>query len=212
MACFFDFLNVPCSFAFLLLHLKWQALPEIFASCFQRAHSVWWWCYYLGFCQSSCWSPLFLLPLVAEFLTFCLLLFLQVSGLAMETSLFFSRRWHCSSGLWFLPCPHTVAYFPSPFVYSSLVFAATLGSMHKELLQSEGRCGFSFWSTGSAWGSGTPRGSWVDFLPSAISRKDVLCLPLSPSPPSPQSQRSYFSTLGAAGKNGFLQPLPAQLG
>ena len=59
-------------------------------------------------------APLFLISLLAEFLTFYVFFGSYNSpGWLLEASLLCYRRWWSGSSLWFLPCPQTMACFLS---------------------------------------------------------------------------------------------------
>lgn len=105
---------------------------------------------------------------------------------ALETSLFFSRRWHCSSSLWFLPCPHTAACFLSPFFVSrSLLLQPHLETCTRNCCRVRGDVGLALEALGVPDNLVFPEAHGIVLLPSAISRKDVPYLRLFLSPPPP---------------------------
>lgn len=101
--------HVLCSFVLLFKHLKQHTPLQIFAGCLrlgyfvQLGYFVRQWCFYnMGF------SVLVLVSLLhcICFLLWqdlCLFQFLQITTLPTR-NLFVSRKWGCSSTLWFLSC------------------------------------------------------------------------------------------------------------
>lgn len=77
-----------------------------------------------------------LLPLVAESLSFYVFSHSYNSPCRLlETSILFSRRWHCSSWLWFLPCPQSLVCFSE----STLFTRAHIHCCTRERTQGAGR-------------------------------------------------------------------------
>ena len=137
-------------------------------------------------------APLFLFPLVAEFLNFPVFSSYKSPKLATGILFLLSRRWHYGSSMWFLSCPQPVPSFLNTLpVYQSSLSPPHMAACARNQPQSWRRYGFSTWGIGGAHrpgeipGYGTPRESWVDFLLTTVSRNLVPYLPLSQSPPSP---------------------------
>lgn len=62
----------------------------------------------------------------------CLFLVLTALHTRNIFCLFFSRKWHCSSSLWFLPCPKTLTSSLNMFFIYQSSLVNTHGSMYKD--------------------------------------------------------------------------------
>lgn len=130
--------------------------------------------------------------------------------------LLFSRRWHCRSCLWFLPCPQSLVCFSerTPCTRARSHFY-TQGALRK-LAAEWGGVRLALVALG--FPMGPVRGSSTEVLPETCqltSTEGPECshpelhpfnapycsyLPFSQSPLSPQSWNSHLSTLDAAGE------------
>lgn len=123
----------------------------------------------------------------------CLLWFLQVTRLV---TFFVSKSWGYSSTLWFLSCSQSMARFECTLP------TGALWMQHLEEMWVESSECFpqACVSMREISGCGIPRGSWVDFLQSTVSRKTKSLICLFPNLLPPQVSGISLRTLGATGR------------
>ena len=158
--------------------------------------------------------PFFLFPLVAGFLSFHIFSgSFKSPKLATGVFFLFSRRWCYGSSMRFLSCPQPIPSFLSMLpAYQSSHYHTWL---HVQGVSHGTGLALGYWGCPQAWGDSWvwyPRGSWVDFPTTTVSRNLVPFLPLSQSPPPPSHGVSDSALWVLLERNGFLQPWPAQLG